>query len=131
MQMIPQKNDFYIFPDGSAGVYDGESVRTADGECRGPEDGAYLLRYVQDGVTISETDPEEDGVIFPEMAVGNCGLVVCLIQQALKCRAYNCDVDGVFGAQTHAALREFMRDNYLTGDTVANAQVYKLLFADN
>ena len=131
MQMIPQKNDFYIFPDGSAGIYDGESVQTADGESRDPEDCAYLLRYVKDGVTISETDPAVDGVIFPELTVGNCGLVVCLIQQALKCRAYNCDVDGVFGPKTHAALREFMRDNYIAGDTVANAQVYKLLFADN
>ena len=57
MQMIPQKNDFYIFQDGSAGIYDGESVRTSDGESRDPEDGSYLLRYVKDGVTISETEP--------------------------------------------------------------------------
>lgn len=129
--MSVKENDFVVMPDGRAGIYNGEAIRLANGEEVPAKEAAFILRYDPEGVTVTETDPAEDGVIFPEMTVGNCGLVVCLIQQALKCRAYNCDVDGVFGTQTHAALREFMRDNYLTGDTVANAQVYKLLFADN
>ncbi len=127
--MSVKENDFVVIPDGRAGIYNGDVIRLVSGEEVPAEEAAFILRYDPEGVTVTETTA--DGVTFPEMTVGNCGLVVCLIQQALKCRAYNCDVDGVFGAQTHAALREFMRDNYLTGDTVANAQVYKLLFADN
>lgn len=127
--MAAKANDFVVMADGRAGIYDGKVIRLANGEEVPAEEASFILRYDPEGITIQDTDPE--GITFPEMSVGSCGLVVCLIQQALKCRAYPCDVDGVFGPKTHAALREFMRDNYLTGDTVATAEVYKKLFADD
>lgn len=127
--MSAKENDFVVMPDGRAGIYNGEVIKLANGEEVPAEEAAFILRYDPEGVTVTETAP--DGITFPEVSVGDRGLVVCLIQQALKCRAYPCDVDGVFGPQTHAALREFMRDNNLTGDTVATAEVYKKLFADD
>lgn len=127
--MSAKANDFVVMPDGRAGIYNGEVIRLANGEEVPAEEAAFILRYDPEGVTITETNPE--GITFPEVSVGDRGLVVCLIQQALKCRAYSCEVDGVFGPQTHAALREFMRDNYLSGDTVATSEVYKKLFADD
>lgn len=127
--MAAKENDFVVMADGRAGIYDGKVIRLANGEEVPTEEASFILRYDPEGITIQDTGPE--GITFPEMSVGSCGLVVCLIQQALKCRAYPCEVDGVFGPKTHAALREFMRDNYLTGDTVATAEVYKKLFADD
>ena len=127
--MSAKENDFVVMPDGRAGIYNGEVIKLANGEEVPAEEAAFILRYDPEGVTVTETNP--DGITFPEVSVGDRGLIVCLIQQALKCRAYPCEVDGVFGPKTHAALRDFMRDNYLTGDTVATAEVYKKLFADD
>ncbi len=124
--MTLKNGDFCILDNGKSGYYDAGEILLNDGTTA-PADGVtFCLRYAE--TTLDLDALTNSAVKLPPAEIGSRGIVVCLIQQALKCHGYPCDVDGVFGMQTYNALREFMIDHYLDGDTIADSRVYSLLF---
>lgn len=124
--MTLKNGDFCVLDNGKTGYYDGGEILLNDGTTA-PADGVtFCLRYAE--TTLDLDALTSSAVKLPPAEIGSRGIVVCLIQQALKCHGYPCDVDGVFGMQTYNALREFMIDHYLDGDTIADSRVYSLLF---
>jgi hypothetical protein len=56
------------------------------------------------------------------------GETIKLVQQQLKRHGYLIDADGVFGNQTHQAVKEFQRIKHLEIDGVVGAQTWQEVF---
>ena len=128
-----KKNDFCILKNGDCGYYDGEdTIITSIGEEYPLSEVQFALRYADNVAAVEEQSGSGDGVVFPVTETGSRGLTVVLLQTALKCRGYyDGKIDGDFGLQTYNSLHRYRDDNGLDGETVADAEVYQLLFADN
>lgn len=61
------------------------------------------------------------------LTIGSRGQDVTKLQQALKDRGYNVNVDGIYGSQTKNAVKEFQRDNGLTVDGIAGTKTLAAL----
>jgi peptidoglycan hydrolase-like protein with peptidoglycan-binding domain len=58
---------------------------------------------------------------------GNTGSAVRTLQHALVAAGYELDVDGVFGANTDATVRDFQRQNDLDADGVVGPNTWAAL----
>lgn len=126
-----KNGDICVTRTGAIGIYSENGIFTTEGMLPAEDfDPDFVLRYAPNGVEI-DTVKSEDGIHFPVVMAGMCGLTVFLVQQALQYkRYYNGKIDGIFGAQTHQALYDFMKDHYISGETKATEEVLKYLFKD-
>ena len=74
-------------------------------------------------------DPEKN---IPTLRKGSSGDLVEELQAILNAKyGFNLDVDGVFGAKTEAAVKEFQKGNKLTADGVVGPKTRKALGVDH
>ena len=72
--------------------------------------------------------PEE--TVYFNLRRGSKGTEVTLLQAALNSLGYDCGAaDGIFGAKTEAAVRNFQRDHSLTVDGIAGKATHAALYA--
>lgn len=91
------------------------------------EEISFCIRYTEISAEIEENKKD----FLPDLEIGSRGLAVLLAQTALKCKNYyKGKLDGDFGQKTYEAVREFRKDNYLSGDTVIDTETYKYLFKE-
>ncbi|MBS7299443.1 MAG: peptidoglycan-binding protein [Eubacteriales bacterium] len=70
-----------------------------------------------------------DNVVFT-LRSGSKGDDVVKLQTALNALGYDCgEADGIFGAKTEAAVRNFQRDHSLTVDGIAGRDTQAALYA--
>lgn len=76
-----------------------------------------------------DPDKPEETVVF-NLRRGSKGSEVTKLQQALNAQGYDCGTaDGIFGAKTEAAVRNFQRDHSLTVDGIAGKATQAALYA--
>lgn len=127
--MIKLSNgDIVIASNGDRGIVAENDILWAS-EYHPKEDIAFCIRYTETDAEIEEYKKPD---FLPTLEIGSRGLMVVLVQTALQCKGYykNCKVDGDFGNKTFEAVREFRKDNYLSGDTVVDYETYKCLFKE-
>lgn len=72
--------------------------------------------------------PEE--TVYFNLRRGSKGTEVTRLQAALSALGYDCgEADGIFGAKTEAAVRNFQRDHSLTVDGIAGRDTQAALYA--
>lgn len=63
---------------------------------------------------------------YPTLKNGSRGVYVIVLQDALNTLGYVCgNLDGIFGAQTLAALKDYQRSNGLSADGVVGCNTWK------
>lgn len=129
-----KNNDIVITHTGAVGIFFDGKITTPDGDPLEPGCEAFALRMLPGDPDTAEMSYDMDsgsGIVFPETGAGSKGLTVALLQTALKCRGfYKGNIDGDFRDQTHAALYAFRRSCGMTGETVADMDVYRKLFEE-
>ena len=76
-----------------------------------------------------DTSKPAEGVVF-NLRRGSKGADVTKLQTALNAQGYDCGAaDGIFGAKTEAAVRNFQRDHSLTVDGIAGRDTQAALYA--
>lgn len=76
-----------------------------------------------------DTSKPTESVVF-NLRRGSKGADVTKLQTALNAQGYDCGAaDGIFGAKTEAAVRNFQRDNSLTVDGIAGKATQAALYA--
>ena len=76
-----------------------------------------------------DTSKPTEGVVF-NLRRGSKGAEVTRLQTALNAQGYDCGAaDGIFGAKTETAVRNFQRDHSLTVDGIAGKATQEALYA--
>ena len=76
-----------------------------------------------------DTSKPTENVVF-NLRRGSKGADVTKLQTALNAQGYDCGAaDGIFGAKTEAAVRNFQRDHSLTVDGIAGKATQEALYA--
>lgn len=76
-----------------------------------------------------DTSKPTEGVVF-NLRRGSKGAEVTRLQTALNAQGYDCGAaDGIFGAKTETAVRNFQRDHSLTVDGIAGKATQAALYA--
>ena len=131
--MTVKNNDIIVTTTGAIGIYQDGEIHTPDGDPLFPGCEAFALRMIPgdpDTLDIAFST-EHDSLTFPETRAGSTGLTVALLQAALWSRGfYQIKIDGIFGSATNEALRRYRKQIGLSGDTVADMEVYKKLFKE-
>ena len=122
--MILQNGDI-VLVNGISGIYYNGQITLSNLTITDQEPD-YVLRF--DGQETYE--PELPGIPMPELSAGDRGMYVAILQICLKYHGYRLEPDGSFGAVTNTALRDFRKNHYLTGDTVADSETWKLLLEE-
>lgn len=118
-------NGDIVLVDGISGIYYNGQITLSNLTVTDKEPD-YVLRFdCQESY-----EPELPGVLMPELSAGDRGMYVAVLQVCLKYHGYKLEPDGSFGAVTNAALRDFRKNHYLSGDTVADDETWKLLFSE-
>ena len=90
--------------------------------------GLYTAEEIEAAVKPDTSKPTE-GVVF-NLRRGSKGADVTKLQTALNALGYACGAaDGIFGAKTEAAVRNFQRDHSLTVDGIAGKATQEALYA--
>ena len=66
---------------------------------------------------------------YRQVGYGSTGSAVSKLQTVLNEHGYGLAVDGIFGAKTEAAVRNFQRDHSLTVDGIAGKATQAALYA--
>ena len=90
--------------------------------------GLYTAEEIAAAGKPDASKPTEGGVF--NLRRGSKGSEVTKLQQALNALGYDCGTaDGIFGAKTEAAVRNFQRDHSLTVDGIAGKATQAALYA--
>lgn len=120
--MTLQNGDICIV-DGISGIFFNGQITLSNMTVTDKEPD-YVLRF--DGQI---TMPPES-LTFPDLEFGAAGMYVAIMQVCLSWHGHKLQPDGVLGVQTLAALREFRKQHYLTGDTVCEQKTWQYLMQE-
>lgn len=90
--------------------------------------GLYTAEEIAAAGAVKADKPSE--VVVFNLRRGSKGADVTKLQTALNAQGYDCGTaDGIFGAKTEAAVRNFQSDNGLTVDGIAGKATQEALYA--
>ena len=117
------QNGDIVLVNGVAGIfYNGQT--TLSNLTVTDEEPDYVLRF--DG----QITEEPERLQMPVLEFGTSGLNVAIMQCCLKWHGIPVEIDGVLGVKSLAALREFRKQHYLTGDTICDTPTWQLLLTE-
>lgn len=91
------------------------------------------VSYLAENAPISPSTPSDDKILYPTLKRGNKGEKVAILQQLLIDRGYQLPrygVDGDYGAETEAAVKQFQKDHGLKVDGIAGEKTWAYLMGE-
>lgn len=94
--------------------------------------GLYTAEEIEAAKPLGDNTPakQPEEIVYFNLRRGSKGTEVTRLQTALNAQGYDCGAaDGIFGAKTEAAVRNFQSDHSLTVDGIAGRDTQAALYA--